>query len=330
MKLAIVGSWGWHVNLILASSGMKDVEFVGAARWGEADPLYYMDKFPTVPKDLPIYDDYRKLFDETKPDIVGVFMPLYRNAEVSIAAAQRGAHVFSEKPLATTLEDLVALRKEVDSANIHIIAAMALRGEPSFQTARNIVCEGRIGEPILASGQKSYPFAGRDEFYSKRETYGGSIPWQAIHAIDFISYCSQKDYTRVAAMQSNACHPSRPDMEDNGGILFEFAGGGHALISFDFLRPQGQEGRKWGDDRLRIVGSEAIVEVIGEGKAVRLLTPETVEDIPLAPKRDIFAEFLASISGQGEGLITPEQSFRLTEIALKARQAADTGKVIDL
>ena len=67
----------------------------------------------------------------------------------------------------------------------------------------------RLGRPILALGQKSYPFATRDDFYKTRRTYGGSIPWQAIHALDFLSYCCGKDYARVAAMQSSTARGKR-------------------------------------------------------------------------------------------------------------------------
>ncbi len=329
MKLAMIGSYG-HVDAVLKSAGMEKVEFAAAARWGEDDPMGYLKKFPSVPKDLPIFDDYRKMLDEVRPDVVGVFMPLYRNGEASLAAVQAGAHVIGEKPLATELEDLDKLRDAIASAGVQANAVMAMRCQPAFQAARTIVQDGRIGEPVLAFGQKSYPFNKRDEFYIRRETYGGSIPWQAIHAIDFVSYCTGKDYARVMAMHSNVGHPSRPGMEDNGGILFEFAGGGHAVISFDFFRPWGQQGRKWGDDRLRIVGTEAVVEVIDEGQAVRLMTADAVEDVPLPAKRDLFAEFLAAIDGTGEGLITTAESLRVTEVAIKARQAADTGQAVTL
>lgn len=327
LKLALIGSYG-HVGHVLDSKGMEKVQLVAAARWGQDDPLGYLGKFPSAEKPA-IYDDYRKMIAEVKPDIAGVFMPLYRNAEASLAAVEAGCHVISEKPLATELSDLATLRKAASVAGREVVALLAMRGQPAFQAVRQVVQEGRIGEPILAGAQKSYPFNQRDEFYSKRETYGGSIPWQAIHAIDFVSYCTGKDYVRAAAMQSNAATPSRPGMEDNGGVLLEFAGGGHALISFDFLRPWGREGRKWGDDRLRIAGSEGIVEVVEEGTAVRLMTPQTVEDLPLGPGRDLFAEFVASLDGAA-GLISTEESFRMTEVALKARQAADDGQVVAL
>jgi len=328
MKLAIIGSYG-HTHIVLKSKALEgELELVAAARFGPDDTADYES---WKPGGLKVYDDYRKMLDEAKPDLAAVFMPLYRNAEASIAAAEHGCHVISEKPLATTLEDLERLRRAAEQNSVVVVALHAMRAEPAFQAARQAVAAGKVGEPILASAQKSYPFAGRDDYYRKRETYGGSIPWQAIHAIDAVSYCTGKDYARVAAMHSNACHPTHPGMEDNGGLLFELAGGGHAVIWFDYLRPwPGAGKRPWGDDRLRIAGAEGVLEVAGGRRPVRLMTPAADEELPLPAPRDLVAEFVDAILGRGECVITPAESFRITEVALKARDAADAGKVLEL
>jgi predicted dehydrogenase len=333
MKLALIGSYG-HVGAVLnGCAELPDVELVAAARWGPDDPLGFLGAHPAAPANLAVYDDYRRMLDEVRPDVVGVFMPLYRNAEASIAAAEHGCHVISEKPLATTLEDLAALRQAVAGAGVRINALLAMRGEPAYQAVRQVVAAGRIGEPVLAYGQKSYPFATRDDYYKLRGTYGGSIPWAAIHAIDFVSYCTGKEYGRVMATQSNAAHPAYPGMEDAGGILLDFLGGGHALISFDYLRPWSEavRGRRsWGDERLRIAGTEGMVQIAPDPSRVELTTPTAVEVVPLPAGRDLFAEFLAAIRGEGHGLITPAESFRATEVALKAREAADSGRILEL
>jgi len=331
MKLALAGGYG-HCNALLKSAAAcEDVEFVAATRWGAEDPLKFMGLKEIVPADLPIYDDVARMLDEHRPDVVGVFMPLYRIAATARTAAERGCHVVCEKPLATTLEDLEALRGAVRSGGGRLMAYMSMRAQPSYLAVRQLIADGRIGTPVLAAAQKSYPFKQRDDFYKKRQTYGGSIPWQAIHAIDYVSFCTGKDYTRVAAMHSNETRPTHPGMEDNGGILLGLAGGGHAVIWFDYLRPW-SEGvqRKHGDDRLRVAGSEGIVEVVEEGEKVRLMTPTDVREVPLPPAADLLGSFVASIRGTDEPLIGLEESFRITEVALRAREAADTGRIIDL
>jgi len=329
IRLAIIGSYG-HVSVALSDPEAAGVEVVAAAKWGPDDPMRFIGKFPSAPDNLAVYEDYREMLSKVRPEIVGVFMPLYRNAEASIAAAELGCHILSEKPLATELADLTSLREAAADAEVRIAACHTARCEGRFQTIRNTVESGKIGTPLLASAQKSYPFAQRDDFCKDRRTYGGSIPWQAIHAIDFVTYCTGKDYRRVAAMNSNCAHPSHTGMEDAGGIVFELNGGGHAVISFDYLRPWGKADRSWGDERLRIAGTDGVIELSTDGSEVVLTTPDKTENIPLDKGRDLLGEFAASIRGDRECVVTTEESLRITEVALKARQAAETGKFIDL
>ena len=328
MKLAIIGSYG-HVGTVLKGlEELPDVELAAAARWGPEDPMGFLAD--SAMADVAVHDDYAAMLDEVRPDVAAVFMPLHRLAEGSIAAAQRGCHVFSEKPLATTPGDLARLRETVDKAGVEVAACFTARGEPTFRTIRKAVMDGRIGEPIYAVAQKSYPFNVRDDFYKARDTYGGTIPWIGIHALDFIAFCTGQDYRRVAAIASNRAHATHPGMEDQGGLLAELSGGGAAVINFDYLRPWGKAPRPWGDDRLRIAGTEAVIETKDCASGVELTTPDATELLPLEPARNVFADFAASLAGRGEALVTTAESFRLTEVALKARDAQDAGKFVEV
>lgn len=333
MKLALIGSYGHVATALTSAAKQSDLTLAGVAKYDSSDRMSLVGKHPYVPAGTKVYDDYRKMLDEVRPDVVCVFMPFYQLAAGSIASAEHGAHVFSEKPLATTMQDLDRLKKTLAANNVRIAASLNMRGHEVFQAVRQTIEKGLIGRPILACGQKSYPFDKRDDYYKKRETYGGSIPWQAIHALDFVSYCVGRPYSRVAGMHGNAAHPTHSEMEDTGGLLLEFVGGGHAVISFDYLRPWGAaKGRRWGDDRLRIAGDKAAVEIVDDGKRVELMTNDGVQNVPLPPERDLFGEFVQSLrdGGKSAPLITHEESLRITEVALLARQAADEGRIIEL
>jgi len=345
MRLAIIGSYG-HVGVVLAGlAEAGGVELAAAARWGPEDPLGFLSRPARGNarrlENLPVYGDAARMLEEVRPDLAAVFTPLHLLAEHSTAAVEAGCHVISEKPLATTLEGLGRLRRAVDRAGVEVAAMFTARGEPAFRTLRKAVLEGRVGEPIYAAAQKSYPFAERDEFYKTRETYGGTIPWVGIHAIDYIHYCTGLDYRRVAAIASNMAHPSRPGMEDQGGLLAELSNGGAAVINFDYLRPWGRAERPWGDDRLRVAGTEGVIETrLGapwssapdespaQAMAVELITPDSAERLPLEPARNVFADFVASLEGKAPAPVTTDESFRMTEVALKARDAQDSGRFV--
>lgn len=332
MKIAIIGSYG-HVGQVLNATAAKpDAELVAVARWGEDDPLNFLGHHPACGSDVPVYDHYRQMLDDARPDVVGVFVPLYRTAEVARSAVQRGCHVACEKPLATELADLAAFRADVQNAGVHATAMFTMRQKPAFQALRHAIAAGRIGRPVLATAQKSYIFGRRDDYYRRRETFGGSIPWVAIHALDFVTWCTGLHYARGAALAGNAAHDEYPGCEDHGAILMGFAEGGEATITFDYLRPAGGEQlqRRHGDDRLRVAGTEGVIEVVEEGTRAKLMTAGRFEDLTGPTERSVFVSLLTTIEGGEPCLVPTEDAFAMTEIALKLRDAAGSGNFIDL
>ncbi|MFP4435144.1 MAG: Gfo/Idh/MocA family protein [Phycisphaerae bacterium] len=330
MKIAVLGSYG-HVGVAIGplARNPDSMELVGACPFGPDDKLPFVDN-PDL--DVPVFDDFPTMLSTASPDIVGIFTPLHLIAGHARTALQAGAHVLCEKPLALSLDDLAALRRDAESSRRRVTAAFTMRQEPAFLAAKGAVVDGLIGRPLLAFAQKSYPFNQRDEYYKHRETYGGSIPWQAIHAIDFVRWISGREYARAAAMHANLAHPTHPGMEDAGGLLLEFADGGQAVMSFDYLRPWpgGQEeNRPWGDDRLRLAGTDGVIEITCAGERAVLMTPDEVRELPLPRPRSLLEEMVASIqAGQADGgLVTTADSFRVTEVALRARDAADAGQI---
>ena len=52
--------------------------------------------------------------------------------------------------------------------------------------------------------------------------------------------------------------------------------------------------------------------------------------LPLSPQTDIFTQFARSLRGEAPPPLTLHEACRITEIAIKAQQAAETGRVVSL
>lgn len=330
MKVALVGTRG-HVNEVL--DGLVQIEscrLVGVGRADPEDRVERLGEHRGWGAETRVYDDYRRMLDETCPDVVGVFMQYWRNAEAVVEAAGRKIHVVCEKPVATRLEDLRRVEEAVAKGGVRLTALFSMRLLPVFLAARQAVGDGLIGEPALVAAQKSYRWgANRPEFYKRRETYGGTIPWVAIHAIDFVRFCSGLRYRSVRALQANKAHPDYPGCEDCGALLFELSNGGQAVISFDFLRPAAAPTH--GDDRLRIAGTRGVIEVRCAEDLCQVITHEAgPRSLARPPGRQFFVDFVAELRGQGQHIVGADEAIRVTEIALLAREAADTGRTVAL
>jgi len=330
LRIGIIGREG-HVGYVL--DGIPLVKGACLAAYAKATPdedVSGVKSWPAFTSETRIFDHYDEMLEKAELDIAVVCLPYHQNAGASMAAAKKGIHVISEKPVATTMEDLNALEQVVKESGIRFTTLLAMRLLPPYRRIRQAVAEGAIGEPILASAQKSYRWgSNRPDFYKRRETYGSSFLWVGIHAVDYVRFTTGLEYTLVMGTQGNIAHPDYPGCEDHGAMVFRFANGGTADIHLDFLRPP--KAPTHGDDRLRIAGSDGVIEIKDFGKRVELIAGDQgPRDLDLPQEENFFVNFVAELRGKGEHIIRPGEAVHVTRVCIKAREAADSRKVIEL
>ena len=323
LRIGIIGGAGHTDYVPNGIAELGDATVCAIARGGPGDDLEQIRQSSRAAPGVAAYDDYRELLSRETPDIVAVLPEFHLHAEIAAEALRRGIPVFCEKPLALTLDGVDRVRQARQASGTPLGMMLAFRYAPSFYTARKLVRQGAIGQPAVGYAQKSYKHGTRPDFYRKRATFGGIIPWIGIHAIDWFQWISGRTYRAVTAFHSKLhYYPDYPEMEDAATCLFELDNGGTAVMSFDFLRPEGAPTH--GDDRLRLVGDEGAIEVRGD-TGVELITKKGVVHVaPSAPPHGLFADFALSVKDRNHtGLLGGDEAIRITEIALKTRDAAD-------
>jgi hypothetical protein len=105
--------------------------------------------------------------------------------------------------------------------------------------------------------------------------------------------------------------------------------GGVASITLDYLRPAAAPSHA--DERLRIAGTNGVIETALIDNKVTLTTTKTAShSLPLPSQIDIFTQFVRSLRGQSSPPLSLREACRITEIAIKAQQAADTKATVSL
>lgn len=329
MKVCIIGSSG-HFGYAL--NGMKrdsDLNLVGIAPGSEGESVHNIERaIDSLDMRPNKYEDFRTMLEREKPDIAVVNPYFFDTCRITREVIGRGIHAFVEKPLATELEELYRLREVYSSSDVHLAAMFGIRYTSHFKTAWSIVNEGKIGKVRIITAQKSYKLGERSELYKRRETYGGTIPWVGSHAIDWVYWFSQEEFESVYATHSGLYNQNHGDLEVSALCQFRLSNEVMGSVNIDYLRPQNAPTHD--DDRLRIAGTEGIVEVY-MGK-VSLINGETegIQEVDLLPEGQIFNDFVTQIQGQGSCIVSAEDSFKVTEACLKARQSADTGKIVKI
>ena len=323
----MIGSRGHFSYVLTGLDDRPDVELAGVSPGVEGDSvegiLAWCGKNGRTPEVVP---DYRDMLDRFLPDVVCVDGPFERHAAMCIEAFGRGIHVFSEKPVATTLSDLAALRAAHAKAGVHFAGMMGLRYDPAFYAAWEQVRQGAVGDVRMVNARKSYKLGERPEFYRHRDSYGGTIPWVGSHGIDWILWYAGAQVTSVCARHSTVGNRGHGELEATAICQFELERDILATLSIDYLRPMAAPTH--GDDRVRVVGTEGVIEVRDGGVFLIRRGGEGEQTIEPACDREIFRDFVSQIEGRGPGLVSADETFELTRICLLALQSADQGRIV--
>ncbi|MDB5800367.1 MAG: gfo/Idh/MocA family oxidoreductase [Rhodocyclales bacterium] len=276
--------------------------------------------------DVPHFDDWQKMLDSIKPDIVAVHCHYAEHARISLACLQRGIHVFSEKPIAASFDELAALRAAYAAGSSKFCTNFSSRYKPWFRALEAALRANRIGEVRLIQAQKSYLLGSRPDFYRSRASYGGTIPWLGSHTMDWIPWLSRQRYESVFATHSTQHNAGYGELEATAQCQFILSNGLSASVSIDFLHPQTV--RIVYDDRIRVLGTHGSLETRDE--EAWLLNAESKERqrLPLHEEQSIFKDFVGDITGEGVCDVQASDAFVATEACLKARQSADEHRVI--
>jgi predicted dehydrogenase len=92
------------------------------------------------------YTDWRQMLEDERIQLFDNGGPNNMHAEPSIAAAQAGKHVFSEKPLARNGEEARQMLDAVTQAGVKHMVAFNYRFVPAIRQARNLIESGALGQ----------------------------------------------------------------------------------------------------------------------------------------------------------------------------------------
>ena len=326
MKVAFIGKLGHQGYALGRLSHVEGCELVALARGEEGEDIDGLIGENSRKRygDPAVYDDYREMLDKEKPDIVSIAGPWHLHAEMSIEALQRDVNVICEKPIAFTLEELAAVKRAHAASQADIIGQHGMRYQANFYAGCKALKEGVIGRPIMVTSQKSYGFSlQRPHFYKQRETYGSTLCWVAVHALDW-TYWMVGGFETIYAAHTTIGNWDYGTCESSGVIAFTLDQGGQGCINFDFLKAHKDPVRQ---DRARIAGEKGVME-IREDKTWVVTHDREPYELDLPEEAPFFDEWVASLRGEGACELTAEDTFEVTRLGLLARESADTNTLI--
>lgn len=168
-------------------------------------------------------------------DAVIVNAPTNRHAEVLVAAAQAGKHIFTEKVLALTVAEADRIAAAVEKAGVQFCISFPQRTKSGLLFAKEAIEKGYLGQVTMLRARIAH--TGTIDawlpphFLNREQCGGGSLIDLGAHPMYAAEYLMGMPKA-VTARYSNVVQGL--EVEDNAVVLMEYANGSLAVVESSF------------------------------------------------------------------------------------------------
>jgi len=273
---------------------------------------------------------------DTKPDMTLVTNPASLHIETGLAFAQRGVHLFIEKPLSNTLDGVDELLDLCCQRALVLMVGYNLRFYRPLQVMRQALQEGRIGCTIALRAEAGQylpewrPASDYRQSVSARQELGGGVVLELSHELDYVRWLVGE----VKAVSAQVGHLSdlEIDVEDTAEIILQFRNGAIGGIHLDMIQRPATR-------MCRIIGTEGTLTWDWFSHRVQLFSAATNRWSDLHPAKMIdrnemyiaeLRHFLDCVRGKDKPDVSGDDGRRVLEIALAAKQSSQEQRVVEL
>jgi UDP-N-acetyl-2-amino-2-deoxyglucuronate dehydrogenase len=173
------------------------------------------------------YTDFEQFLLHRPMDFVAIGSPSGLHAQQGIAAASRGLHVLTEKPIDISTSSADQLIAAAQQNKVKLGVMFQDRFKPDIRRMKNWIERGLIGKPILADARVKWyrppSYYGDSKWRGTLALDGGgALINQAIHTLDLVLWL-MGDVQRVQASGGTYLHTI--EAEDLALALLEFKSG---------------------------------------------------------------------------------------------------------
>lgn len=291
------------------------VDVVALCDMDPAKQAMARDRYP----DCNVYARADELLDDPQIDVVAIASYDHHHASQIVRAFAAGKHVFSEKPLCVSEEELSTIREaQICRPGLRLSTNTVLRMSPRFRDLRDRIRRGELGRLFYAEADYNY---GR--LAKLKEGWRGQIQDYSVmlgggvHMVDLLLWLSGRRVVEVVASGNKLCSEgygfTTPDMVV---AILRFDDGmlGKVSANFGCVYPHFH--------KVAVYGTEATFENgYDEASLYRSRDPEVPPDridtpYPGIEKGDLIPGFIDSIRGLARAEIEEDEVFATMEVCL--------------
>ena len=306
---------------------------------GEKDLLLLRTHHATLLEDdlagYPVETDLNIALKKHKPEAVIVSNPTALHLDIAIPAAQAGCSILLEKPVSHTLDHVDELEEAVEKGGGQLLVGFQFRFHPTLQKAEQLLKQGEIGKPLsfhVHWGEylpNWHPWEDFKQGYAARADLGGGVILTLTHPLDYLRMLLGEVHSVWAL--TGALNLGL-GVEDAAEIGFKMTTGAIGSVHLDYN--QQPASHRWEivgmNGTMRWDNATGVLEVFSTTKNSWKIyqPPEGFERNQLFI--DEMKHFISIVRKKEKPLCNLQDGKRALEMALAARQAAKTEKVIKL
>lgn len=171
--------------------------------------------------------NYQDILDDPEVNAVIITTRHNNHASLVIQALKTDKHVFVEKPLALTFDDLSDIEKEYKLSNSSLTVGFNRRFSPFVQDIKSQL--GTANNPINVVITMNAGFIPSDSWLQDMNIGGGRIVGEACHLVDLITYLVG---SKVLKVVMNALGANPKENTDNATLLLNYENGSQGVINY--------------------------------------------------------------------------------------------------
>jgi len=248
VKLGIVGLGRWARVLTRAAAHSQEIEIVAAFSRSE-------EKRMAFEQDLGVRSvpDMKTML--ANPEIAGVILTVPNEQHLPVAAevARARKHVYTEKPIASTLDDGLKIAALEQQYGISVTVGHSARLMAGIRQIRAAIDRGELGRVAFMeanfSNERALELTPKTWRWYKDKAPGGPLSQLAIHQFDVLHYLGG-EVVEASAMASKLS-PVGAEVDDQSMTLLKFADGKVGYVGSCWTSP--------GVFAVRVFGSKGLM-----------------------------------------------------------------------
>ncbi|RYH08705.1 Gfo/Idh/MocA family oxidoreductase [Tropicimonas sp. IMCC6043] len=338
MRTVIAGLGNMGLSHALAHHAHPESEIVGLVDRSGRD-------LPEALAAYPRFQSFEEALAETRPDLVCIATYSDSHADYACAAMEAGAHVFVEKPLATTVADAERVADTAARTGRKLVVGYILRHHPSWQ---RLIKEARtLGGPYVFRLNLNQQSDGETwETHKQLMQTTSPIVDCGVHYVDVMCQITDAAPRRVNGMGLMLSDEIAPDMYNYGQFQVVFDDGSVGWYEAGW-GPMMSETAHFVKDIVSPNGAVSIVSTSDEGSddveghtkvgalKIHRLSGDEMVDFPGEPGHQELCDaeqayMLRAIAEDIDLSRHAQDAVQSLRICLAADESIRTGRAIDL